>query len=359
MILNDSQKWMLITGFSVLCFLLYLLAPVLTPFFAAALLAYLGDPLVDRLEKRKLSRTFSVVIVFTCLFVVIALIMLLLFPMLEQQISYLLNNFPTYIDILQKELLPGLAEKLGIDPAALNLDSLKKLLDQHFKQAGGLAVTVFSSLTQSGMALLAWLANLVLIPVVTFYLLRDWDILVSRINELLPRQYESLIVKLTKESDEVLASFMRGQFMVMLTLGAIYTIGLWFAGLKLALLIGMMAGLVSFVPYLGFILGIVAASIAVLLQTHELIQLLPVFIVFGFGQALEGMVLTPMLVGDKIGLHPVAVIFAVLAGGQLFGFVGVLLALPVAAVLAVLIRHAHQRYKTSTLFDDGTTLENE
>ena len=353
MTLSDSQKWMLITGFSALCFLLYLLTPVLTPFFAAALLAYLGDPLVDRLEKRKLSRTLSVVVVFVCLFIVIALIILLLFPMLEQQISYLLNNFPAYIDILQNELLPGLAEKLAIDPASLNIDSLKKLLDQNFKQAGGLAVTLFSSLTQSGVALLAWLANMVLIPVVTFYLLRDWDILVARINELLPRQYEPRIVKLAKESDEVLASFLRGQFMVMLALGSIYTIGLWFTGLKLALLIGMMAGLVSFVPYLGFILGVLAASIAILLQTHELMQLMPVFAVFAVGQVLEGMVLTPMLVGDKIGLHPVAVIFAVLAGGQLFGFVGILLALPVAAVLAVLISHVHQRYKSSTLFDDG------
>ncbi len=355
MTLNDSQKWMLIAGFSALCFLLYLLAPVLTPFFAAALLAYLGDPLVDRLEEKKLSRTLSVVIVFVCLFIIIAFFMLLLFPMLEQQISYLLNNFPAYIDVLQNKLLPGLAEKLGIDPALLNLDSLKKLLEQHYKQAGGLAVTVFSSLTQSGMALLAWLANMVLIPVVTFYLLRDWDILVVRIHELLPRKYEPLIVKLARESDEVLASFMRGQFMVMLALGAIYSFGLWFAGLKLALLIGMMAGLVSFVPYLGFILGVLAASIAVLLQTHELMQLMPVFAVFAVGQAFESMLLTPMLVGDKIGLHPVAVIFAVLAGGQLFGFVGILLALPVAAVLAVIIRHAHQRYKNSTFFDNGLT----
>jgi predicted PurR-regulated permease PerM len=204
------------------------------------------------------------------------------------------------------------------------------------------------------MSLLAWLANLVLIPVVTFYLLRDWDILIARIDELLPRQYQPIVAKLAKDSDDVLASFLRGQFMVMLALGAIYSVGLWFIDLKLALLIGMMAGLVSFVPYLGFILGIIAASVAVLLQTQELMQLIPVFIVFGIGQALEGMVLTPLLVGDRIGLHPVAVIFAVLAGGQLFGFVGILLALPVAAVLAVLLRYAHGQYKSSSIFNNGT-----
>lgn len=355
MTLNDSQKWMLIAGTAGLCFLLYLLTPVLTPFLAAALLAYLGDPLVDRLEARKLSRTLSVVVVFVSLFLVLTLALLVLFPMLEQQISYLIRQVPNYIEILQTQLLPGLAEKIGVDPKAVDLESIKTMLNQYFDQAGGLAVTIFSSISKSGMALLAWLANLVLIPVVTFYLLRDWDILVQRIDELLPRQYEPVIAKLAKESDEVLASFMRGQFLVMIALGIVYSVGLWFVDLKLALLIGMMAGLVSFVPYLGFILGIVAASIAMLLQTHEITHLLPVFIVFGIGQALEGTVLTPMLVGDRIGLHPVAVIFAVLAGGQLFGFVGVLLALPVAAVLAVLLRHAHVRYKSSTMFDDGTT----
>jgi len=354
MTLSDSQKWLLLAGGSLLCVLLYLLTPVLTPFFAAALLAYLGDPLVDRLEKRKLSRTVSVIIVFIGLFFILTLALLLLLPMLEHQISYLFQSVPGYIEVLQSKWLPGLAEKLGIDPAALNFDSVKKILEQHFNQVGGLAVTVFASIKQSGLALMAWLANLVLIPVVTFYLLRDWDILIKRIDELLPRQYQASIARLATESDEVLASFMRGQLLVMLALGAVYATGLWLAGLELALLIGMMAGMVSFVPYLGFILGIIAASIAMLLQTHELSQLLPVIAVFGIGQMLEGMLLTPLLVGDRIGLHPVAVIFAVLAGGQLFGFVGILLALPVAAVLAVMLRHANEQYKASTIFDDGT-----
>ncbi len=354
MILSDSQKWLLLAGLFLLSVLLYLLTPVLTPFFVAALLAYLGDPLVDRLELRKLSRTFSVVIVFVGLFLVLILVLLLLLPMIEHQITYLFKSVPGYIEILQTKWLPGLAEKLGIESSALNFDSLKNILQNHFAKTGGLAVTIFSSITKSGMALMAGLANLVLIPVVTFYLLRDWDILIARIDELLPRQYQPAIARLATESDEVLASFMRGQILVMLALGIVYATGLWFVGLELALLIGIMAGLVSFVPYLGFILGIIAASVAMLLQTHEVAQLWPVFIVFGIGQALEGMLLTPLLVGDRIGLHPVAVIFAVLAGGQLFGFVGILLALPVAAVLAVMIRHAHEQYKASAIFDDGT-----
>jgi predicted PurR-regulated permease PerM len=354
MVLSDSQKWLLLAGGSLLCVLLYLLTPVLTPFFAAALLAYLGDPLVDRLELRKLSRTVSVAIVFVSLFLILILMLLLLLPMLEHQITYLFKSVPGYIEILQTKWLPGLAEKLGIEASSLDLDSLKNILQKHFEKTGGLVVTLFSSITQSGMTLIAWLANLVLIPVVTFYLLRDWDILIARIDELLPRKYQSSIARLAKESDQVLASFMRGQFLVMLVLGTVYATGLWFVDLELALLIGMMAGLVSFVPYLGFILGIIAASIAMLLQTHEIMDLWPVFVVFGIGQMLEGMLLTPLLVGDRIGLHPVAVIFAVLAGGQLFGFVGILLALPVAAVLAVMVRHAHEQYKASTIFDDGT-----
>ncbi|MDH5485269.1 MAG: AI-2E family transporter [Gammaproteobacteria bacterium] len=352
--MNDSQKWMLLIGTAALLVLLYLLTPVLTPFFAAALLAYLGDPLADRLEKYGLSRTLSVVIVFICIFAVLTVFVLMLFPLLQHQVSYLIDNFPRYIDYIQNNLLPLLAAKLGIEAELMDLALLKQGIAQQFQQGGGLAKQLIASVTQSGMALIAWLANLVLIPVVTFYLLRDWDILIARIDEMLPRAYEAVIAKLAKESDDVLAAFLRGQFMVMLALGIVYSTGLWLVDLKLALLIGLMAGLVSFVPYLGFILGIIAASIAMLLQTHEVMDLLPVFIVFAVGQALEGMILTPLLVGDRIGLHPVAVIFAVLAGGQLFGFVGILLALPVAAVLAVLVRHAHQQYKASSIFNNNS-----
>ncbi|MDH5471505.1 MAG: AI-2E family transporter [Gammaproteobacteria bacterium] len=352
--MNDSQKWLLFAGLISLVLLIYLLAPILAPFLAAALLAYLGDPLVDRLELKNLSRTLSVSIVFVSIFLLLTLIVFLLVPMLEHQLSYLLGNIPRYIDLLQTDILPGLANKLGIDAAQFDLNELKKAMNQYWKQAGGLAMTVFSSVTKSGLSIIAWLGNLVLIPVVTFYLLRDWDVLVSRIHELVPKQYQPVISKLSKESDETLSAFLRGQFLVMLVLGLIYSIGLWVINLELALLIGLMAGLVSFVPYLGFILGIVAASIAMLLQTHELLQLVPVIIVFGIGQALEGMLLTPLLVGDKIGLHPVAVIFSILAGGQLFGFVGILLALPVAAVIAVVLRHMHGEYKASTFFDSGS-----
>ena len=352
MSVSESQKWWLLLATALLGFVFYLLSPVLTPFFAAALLAYLGDPLVDRLEDLGLPRTLSVVIVFVVLFSALTLAVLMLLPMLEQQLSYLVSSIPRYIDLLQQDILPGVMQRLGMDNQALDLSVLKTSVNAHFKQAGGIVVSVLSSISSSGIALLGWLANLVLIPVLTFYLLRDWDLLVARIDELIPHRYEPVVARLARDSDQVLAAFLRGQFMVMLALGCIYATGLWLVGLKLALLIGLLAGLVSFVPYLGFILGLLAASVAVLLQGHELMQLLPVLGVFAVGQLFEGMLLTPWLVGDRIGLHPVAVIFAVLAGGQLFGFVGILLALPVAAVLAVMIRYAHEQYKSSAIFDE-------
>jgi len=350
-VLNDSQKWMLLATVILLSVLVYFLAPVLTPFIVAALLSYLGDPLVDRLETYKLSRTLSVSIVFSILFLVIGLVLIVLLPMLESQIGYFVKSLPAYLIWIQQEFLPALVSKFNLDPAVFNVNEVRDFISQQWSGSGKVLLNVFKSLSDSGIMLIAWLGNLVLIPVVTFYLLRDWDILVGRVHELLPRSKEPMIKKLAIESDNVLAAFLRGQFLVMIVLGVIYSLGLKIAGLELALLIGMLAGLVSFVPYLGFIVGMVAAGTAMLLQTQDIMQLWPVIIVFGIGQLLEGMLLTPLLVGDKIGLHPVAVIFSVLAGGQLFGFVGVLLALPVAAVIAVILRHMHQQYLSSTLYE--------
>jgi predicted PurR-regulated permease PerM len=347
--MNDSQKWLLLVSLAGVGVLIYLLAPVLTPFLAAALLAYLGDPLADRLE-RKMPRTAAVAVVFVALLALLVLILLLLVPAVGKQVEALAGALPRYLDWLQANLAPWLQQTFGVDTAWLDVAGLKEAVKTHWQQMGGVATQVMGAISQSGLALLAWLANLVLIPVVTFYLLRDWDVLVARIHELLPRRSEPTVVKLAKESDEVLGAFLRGQLLVMAALGTVYTLGLWWVGLDLALLIGMIAGLVSFVPYLGFILGIVLAGVASVMQFHDAVHLLPVAAVFGVGQALEGMLLTPWLVGDKIGLHPVAVIFAVMAGGQLFGFVGILLALPAAAVVMVLLRHLHGRYRESGLY---------
>jgi predicted PurR-regulated permease PerM len=351
-VVSDSFKWFVLVGLLLGGWLVYLLAPILAPFLFAALLAYLGDPLVDRLEVRGFSRTLSAVIVFVLIFSFVLMLPLLLLPVIETQLGVLSRAIPSYIDWLTTKLLPGMQRHLGVDPTTFEVDKVKAALLANWQQAGGLAASVMGYVSRSGLAMLAWLANIVLVPVITFYMLRDWDHFMAAIRDLLPRTVEPTIVALAKESDAHLAAFLRGQFMVMLCLGVIYSIGLSVAGLKTALLIGMLAGLVSFVPYLGVIVGIVAASIAMLFQSQDVMQLIPVAIVFGIGQMLEGMVLTPLLVGDRIGLHPVTVMFAVLAGGQLFGFMGILLALPLAAVLVVLVRHARERYKDSDWYGE-------
>jgi len=178
----------------------------------------------------------------------------------------------------------------------------------------------------------------------------DWDGLVDNVRMLIPETYRTGITQVASECDSMLAEFLRGQLMLMFALGLIYSIGLWLVGLDFALLIGLGAGLISFIPYLGSIVGIAVAGIVALIQFQEILPLIYVALVFGIGQAIEGMVLSPWLVGERIGLHPVAVIFAVMAGGQLFGFLGVLLALPVAAVITVLLRHIYARYINSDFY---------
>jgi len=350
MSMTDSQKMFSLLSVALLLALLYLLAPVLFPFLVAAALAYLGDPLVDILEARKLSRSVSVVVVFCCLLLGLFLLLVFVVPALQQELIGLLKKLPSYIDSLQGTVLPWLQVQFSIEIPAWDLESLKQALSSHWQSVGGVAAGLMESVSRSGLALLGWFANLILIPVLTFYLLRDWDLLVARLHELVPRRSEQVVVRLVRDCDEVLGAFMHGQLLVMLALGIVYSLGLWLVGLEMAFLIGMLAGMVSFVPYLGFILGMLVAGIAALVQFQDAIHLFYVLLVFGFGQMLESFLLTPYLLGDRIGLHPVAVIFAVMAGGQLFGFVGVLLALPAAAVIVVLLSHAHERYVSSELY---------
>jgi predicted PurR-regulated permease PerM len=326
--------------------LLYLLGPILMPFALSAGLAYLGDPLVDRLQRWRLSRTGAVIIVFLALTAVTLPLALLLVPMVVEQARVFMSSLPEYLLWLQQTGLPAIGVQLPPD-LRLDAEGLRKVVSENLPQAGGIAREVLGALSRSGGALLTFVAGLLLVPVVTFYLLRDWDHLIRWIDGLLPAASRDTIRKLARESDSMLAGFLRGQMLVMLALAVIYSVGLSLVGLKLALLIGIGAGLVSFVPYLGFIAGILAAGIAVLVQTHELLPLVWVLLVFMTGQLVESTLLTPLLVGDRIGLHPVAVIFAVMAGGQLFGFIGILLALPAAAVIAVLLRHALAQWRAS------------
>ncbi len=345
--LDIRWQWLILIG--IVGFVIWLLAPVLTPFVFAALFAYLGDPLVDRLEKR-MPRTVAVSLVFLVMLVVVVGIVLVLVPFIERQISNFLAQLPRWIDWFQTTAAPWLDQHFGISTDVLDTQQLIGMLQSHWKEAGGIATAVLAKVSKSWLTLVGWVLNIVMIPVVAFYLLRDWDILVDRIHALIPRSIEPTVAKLAHESDEVLGAFLRGQLSVMVALGILYGVGLWLVGISVGPLIGMIAGLISFVPYLGAITGVVMAVIAALVQYQDVTHVVLVLVVFVVGQSLEGYVLVPRLVGEKIGLHPVAVIFAVLAGGELFGFLGVLLALPVASVVMVLLRYAYTRYKASELY---------
>lgn len=353
--MSDSQKWLILAFTAAMGWLLYQLAPILMPFASAAVLAYLGDPLVDRLEtfryrSFRLNRTLAVIVVFFGIILVIAALLIVVIPTLEYQISEFIDKLPSYLDWVNKSVIPVLQKYLGRSIRPLRSDQFVVFIRSHWQNGDNVAENLMMSVSHSGAVIIGWIMNLVLIPVITFYLLRDWDELMVQIHDLFPRRAAGTVGKLAKEADDVLGAFMRGQFYVMLALGLIYSVGLWLIDLELALLIGMMAGLISFVPYMGVAVGLFFGCMAALLQFQDVMHLVPVLIVFAVGHSLESILLTPWLVGNKIGLHPVAVIFAVLAGGQLFGFLGVLLALPVASVIMVLLRHVHERYTFSQFY---------
>jgi predicted PurR-regulated permease PerM len=321
---------------------LYLLAPVLTPFVAAALLAYIGDPFADRLQKLRMPRTLAVVTVFVLTFLLLALLVLLVGPLIRNQIGALLNALPGIVTQFEQVWLPNIAEMLDMD---VGEDvGIGAFVARYGDMAGSWGTTVLVGLTQSGSVVFAALLSLFLVPILTFYLLRDWDAILTHLTALIPSGQRATIVGLAKDVDGMLGAFLRGQLLVMLALSIIYSIGLGLIGLEFAIAIGVVSGLVSFVPYLGLIFGIGLASLTVALEPDPLLKLIGVVATFSIAQVIEGSVLTPKLVGDRIGLHPVLIIFAIAAGGQLFGFFGILLALPVAAVLSVLVRFAYVRF---------------
>lgn len=315
--MTDLRRWIWLGAILLVVVLLYSLHNILTPFLIGILLAYLADPLVDWLERRGLSRTWGVVVVFALFTLLFMALLLVLVPMLAKQLVRLYELAPQMLDWLQHVALPWVQQRLGLADGFWKFDKIKSAISEHMGQTTDIVGVVLSQATASSLALIAWLANMVMIPVVGFYLLRDWDLMMAKLRSLLPRQHEPQIVGLAGECHEVLGAFVRGQLLVMVALGIIYSVGLMLVGLELGLLIGMLAGLAAIVPYMGFIIGIGAALVAGLFQFGgDLYPMLGIVAVFVIGQALEGMVLTPLLVGDRIGLHPVAVIFAILAGAS-------------------------------------------
>lgn len=334
--------------------LIYVLSPILAPFLIGAILAYICSPLVDKLDhlrigKVRMGRTLSTLLVIALLFGIFIVLLLVVVPLVQKELVLVMQRMPAYIETLRTKVEPWLLTNFGVT-LAIDVSQVQDIITQNWKSASNFVGKLLLQVSTHGLALIGWIANLLLVPVVLFYLLRDWHGIIRRFAELIPRDWYAKTTTIAREIDLVLAEFLRGQLSVMLLTGIFYSAGLWLAGLELALPIGMIAGLLGFVPYLGPTLGVLLALLAAALQFSSLGQLIPVALVFAAGQMLESLVLTPWLVGDRIGLHPVVVIFALLAGGQLFGFSGILLALPVGAAIAVGLRHVRQSYLASDLY---------
>jgi predicted PurR-regulated permease PerM len=351
---SSTQKraaaWMLIAVLAGLA--LWLLGPVITPFAVASVLAYALTPLVDRLDalgSGYMPRVLAVILVELLFILVVAGILLMTVPILAKEIPLMREQLPQLVDKLDSVLAPWLAQ-YGIH-VALDVVSLKaqvvKYLNANYEEA---FYSLLASLKLGGSMALTVVFNVVLIPVALFYLLVDWDRFVAKALELVPPRARPKVDSFTHEADQVLGQYLRGQLLVMLIMAIFYSTGLALFGLDLALPIGFFTGLAMFIPYLGFGVGLVLATLAGALQFASAKALVMVAVVYGTGQLIEGFYITPRFVGERIGLHPLAVIFALLAFGQLFGFVGVLVALPASAVLLVAMRRLRMGYLASKLY---------
>ena len=333
----------------VVFFALRYLGAVLTPFLVGAILAYLGTPIVDMAERRGISRAISTTLVVFCFGLLLLALFLVLIPLVQAEVGLAIKRFPELLANTTSRIFPWVERTFGI-VIAFDIETLKTLLSENMDDARDLSLRVLSGVKTGGLILVSVLVNLALIPVVMFYLLRDWNMMIERLDALVPRGWNAKVRTIATDIDVVLAEFLRGQLLVMLVLAAYYVVGLTIAGLDRAFAIGILTGLLVFIPYVGFGLGLVLGVIAAILQWAGWPGFFAVLAVYGIGQLLESYALVPWLVGDRIGLHPLAVIFALLAFGQLFGFAGVLLALPVSAALLVGLRHLRAAYVLSPVY---------
>ena len=342
-----TLTWLLIALAA--CALLWLLAPVLTPFLVGAVLAYALHPAVERLATRRVPRVLAVVVVEALFIVALLALLLLVVPILSKELPLMREQIPLLAEKLNTRLGPWLSQ-FGIQ-VTLDTASIKTFLLKHLNANWeDLVANALNSARLGGSVLLTVVSNLVLVPVVLFYLLMDWPALVARINSMVPPRVLPMFAGFVQECDDMLGQYLRGQLLVMLILAIFYSVGLALFRFDLAVPIGVFTGLVIFIPYLGFGLGLLLALLAGALQFGNLYGLIAVAVVYGTGQVIEGFFLTPKLVGERIGMSPLTVIFALLSFGHLFGFVGVLVALPVSALLVVAVRRAQASYMASRLY---------
>ena len=358
--LSNEQKQSLLwlTVGLLLIGLIILLGPMLTPFVTATILAYALNPGVDWLARRRfgrflMPRAMAVLLVILLLVLTVLALLLILMPVLATKLPLLQQQIPNFLDKLNATLAPRLDE-LGFH-VSLDMHGIKQLLSQHLSASSDeIWSSVLASVKVGGSAVLAWLVNLLFIPMLLFYLLQDWHSFIDRLRGLIPRRWLGKISIMVIEVDNLLAQYLRGQLLVMLILAIYYSVTLAIAGFNIALPVGILTGLLVFIPYVGFGMGLVLALIAAILQFPGAYGLIAVAVIYGVGQIVESFFLTPHLVGERIGLHPLTVIFALLAFGQLFGFVGILLALPASAITSVIVHHLRGYYLSSSFYNSET-----
>ena len=353
MVDRTLRRIFILSGIALILWVLYLLKPVVLPFVAAFLVAYLFSPLVDKIHKIGLPRWLAISIVFIGIGVLLTLAMWYLVPLVWQQLMYARDSIPAGIHWLNYTFLPWVSQTFSVEPMEIDTQQMSTVVMEYIQTnySADSIQAMLLKVAQSGLNFIQIGGTVVLIPIIAFYFLLDWDRMLDNMRRLIPRPYEKSTLHIVGECHSVLGAFVKGQFLVMFLLGTVYAVGLQMIGLEIGLIIGMVPGLASIIPYLGFAVGMIAAVIATLFQFGiDWMQLVLVGVVFMIGQAVEGYVLQPFLLGDKIGLSPVAVVFAVLAGAQLAGFLGMLIALPVAAIIVVLLRYARDCYEKSRIY---------
>ena len=347
--LAPKQYLWIVGALAVLFVALTWLGPVLTPFLIGAILAYLGTPAVARAERRGVPRSLATLFVILFIGLLLAALFLVLIPLVQSEVATITRRLPDLFAQFTDRVGPFLQEKFDVE-LSLDFDSIRTFISENAQEARNLSARLLSGVKTGGAIVLSLLVNLALIPVVMFYLLRDWNMILARLDDLLPRRWGPKVRSIGREVDGVLAEFLHGQLLVMLALAAYYSIALSLVRLDHAAAIGILTGLLVFIPYVGFGLGFLLGMTAAILDFHGWPGFFAVLVVYGVGQLLESYVLVPFLVGDRIGLHPLAVIFALLAFGELFGFAGVLMALPVSAALLVGLRHLRRVYVDSPVY---------
>lgn len=350
---KNNRNWMVwLALFIIFCVSVYVLRSVLLPFVTGLVIGYLLDPFASRLEKLGINRTLATFCVLLLVVIIVVPALIMLFGVIDEQLGHFISVIPDYIASFVKKIEPFINELHTRFPA-LEADKFKTYLKDNMANNLKIIGSFIRSIVTSGFAIFNLISLLLITPVVTFYMLRDWDKFIAKIDSLLPRSSKKSIRDQAHQIDKTLAGFLRGQLSVCILLGTFYSLGLYFVGLDLGVLVGFIAGVISFIPYVGSIVGFIISMSIAFAQFDSMMPILQVVFVFGLGQFIEGNFLTPKLVGDNVGLHPVWIMFALLSGGVLLGFLGLMIAVPVAAIIGVLIRHAIENYKKSSLYLDN------